>query len=67
MRRMLASPITETLETWPLAGTYQMRWGRDDAGELWVAVVNRDGTCEAALPYRTYLDMEQSRESSAME
>ena len=59
MQRFSASPIQQTLETWPLAGTYQMRWGRDETGELWVAVENRDGECEAALPYQTYLNMEK--------
>ena len=59
--RRAESPIIETLDTWPLAGAYHMRWGRDGEGDLWVAVESADGRCEAILPYQTYLDMEESR------
>lgn len=61
MQRRFVSPIRETLETWPLAGAYRMRWGADEAGEMWVTVENRDGDCEAVLPYRTYIEMGDSR------
>jgi hypothetical protein len=59
--RQARSPITQTLETWPLAGEYRMRWGRDPEGGMWVAVESADGKCEGVLPYQTYLDMERSR------
>ena len=58
MRRAFNSPITHIIETWPLAGTYHMRWGRDVEGQLWVSVENHKGECEAFLPYKDYLDME---------
>ena len=58
MRRAFDSPITDTIETWPLAGTYQMKWGRDGGGQLWVSVENHRDECEAFLPYQDYLDME---------
>jgi hypothetical protein len=59
--RRVDSPITQTLQTWPLAGEYHMRWGRDEEGEMWVVVESPEGQCKAALPYQTYLDLEESR------
>lgn len=57
MRPRIDSPIRETLDTWPLAGVHQMRWGGGHEGNLWVTVEGREGRCEAALPYHTYLEM----------
>jgi hypothetical protein len=57
----LESPITETLDTWPLAGDHTLRWGRDADGAMWVAVENGAGACRSYLPYLEYLEMEQMR------
>jgi hypothetical protein len=61
LERFVDSPITTTYETWPLAGAYHLRWGRDGEGEMWVAVENENGACKAVLPYTTYLQMEAFR------
>ena len=61
MERMVKSPIKKTLDKWPLAGTYTLRWGKDSEGAMWVAVENRTGDCQYALPYQEYLDMEEFR------
>ena len=67
MRRIALSPIIETLETWPLAGAYRLRWGQDAGGDLWVAVENGQGDCESVVPYQAYLDMENSERAVVRE
>lgn len=59
--RPVESPIRETYEKWPLAANHSLRWGRDAEGEMWVAVEDKEGVCEAVLPYQAYLDMEKGR------
>ena len=61
------NPIVETLEYWPLAGSFRMRWGQDASGEMWVAVENARGDCQFLLPYQDYLDMESSPHVTARE
>lgn len=60
LRRQAASPISETLATWPLAGTHRMRWGQDQEGGLWVAVETERGDCQTVMPYQSYLEIEDS-------
>jgi hypothetical protein len=55
------SPISKTLDVWPLAGAYSLRWGCDETGEMWVAVEDGDGECKSAITYREYLGMEAER------
>ncbi len=50
------SPIKETLDVWPLAGTYHLRWGTDDEGTMWVAVENEDDNCRFYQKYDEYLE-----------
>ena len=50
------SPITTTLDRWPLTGVFSLTWGCDALGELWVAVENSKGECRAFLPYEDYLE-----------
>ncbi len=61
MRHNMTSPIVEIIETWPLENEYHMRWGRDDVGQLWVAVENDKGVCEGYLLYREYLTGRRER------
>lgn len=63
MRRFCLSPIVVTFETWPLINEFKANWGRDENGELWVAVENRHGDCEGYVPYREYLETGSVRES----
>jgi hypothetical protein len=65
LRRQAASPIQETLATWPLAGTHRMRWGQDEEGGLWVTVETERGDCQTAMPYQSYLEIEDALRQSA--
>ncbi len=56
MSALLDSPITLTLQTWPLAGRFHLAWGSDESGQLWVAVRNAEGECRGVLPYKDYLE-----------
>ncbi len=50
------SPIQETLDVWPLAGAYHLRWGTDTEGTMWVAVENEYDNCRFFQKYDEYLD-----------
>ena len=52
----IESPISESLDVWPLAGQYHLRWGKDQDGVMWVAVENQDNDCRFYQKYDEYLD-----------
>ncbi len=61
MNKINESPISKTLDVWPLVGAYSLRWGCDETGEMWVAVEDGDGECRSAVTYKEYLGMEAER------
>lgn len=60
MHEREAPTLAVTYQTWPIVNGHHLHWGEDASGQMWVTLCRPDGTCHTAVPYKTYLEMEDS-------